>query len=282
MAPSFRHRAALALSGALIVAPLLGMAEVDASTPTVTFTGAPLLNIGMVSCPSKPSVSTLRVAAGTTVNFADRLGKPATLWAGDSHESLSDGEMVPVTFTSGPAKIVIQMLPNCALDLGTHVQMTVTVTAPDTSPPGGSAGNGGGGGGGGDGTTTKAPGSSGSGRGATVGPTTKTDHPKDSHKPTPSAAPSTGAAVVTSAGPGDPGNTGSSQGAGAGNDDPFATPTITDTAGSVTLGDPVGAISPSNGASGLLTLIATVCVVGVSAAAIRAIIAQRATRALAA
>jgi hypothetical protein len=90
-----------------------------------------------------------------------------------------------------------------------------------------------------------------------------------------------------------PGGTGTGNGDGdggqganpAGNDDPFATPNAPDaqdTEGTVTLGDPIGPADTRHGASGLLTLIATVCVVGVTAAAIRAIIAQRATRAIAA
>ncbi len=243
MAPSLRHRAALILTGALISAPLWGAAAAVATTPTVTFTGTPLLNLGAVSCPSNPSVGTLTVAAGSTVDFANRLGKPATLWAGDSHKHLKDGEMVPVTFTSGPASIVLQMLPDCSLDLGTHQQMTVAVTAPPTP-----------------------------------------DHSKGSHKLTPSAGASndSGSGVTGSGTDGTDGTdqTGAPAPGSTGNDDPFAPATVTDTAGTVTLGDPIGANSTTNGASGLLTLIATVCVVGVSAAAIRAIIAQRATRAL--
>jgi hypothetical protein len=273
MALSLRHRAALALTGALISAPLWACAAAAAATSTVTFTGAPLLNLGAVSCPSKPNVSRLTVAAGTQVNFANRLGKPATLWAGDSHKHLQDGEMVPVTFTSGPATIVLQMLPDCSLDLGTHGQMTVVVDAPAQAgqPIGGTLG------GGGEVTPPVEP----------TGPgdhgTTSPESPKPGHskspKPVPDESGSTGPGAVTNTG--DDGTSGGTDATGStGDDNPFATPSVTDVAGTVRLGDPVGASAAPGGASGLLTLIATVCVVGVSAAAIRAIIAQRATRAL--
>jgi hypothetical protein len=45
-------------------------------------------------------------------------------------------------------------------------------------------------------------------------------------------------------------------------------------------GDPISATPAPRGASGLLTLIATVSVGGVTAAVIRAIVAQRSTRSL--
>jgi hypothetical protein len=268
MALSFRHRVGLALAAGIVSAPLWASAGAVAASPTVTFSGKPLL-VGAVSCPSRPSTSQLTVSPDTKVNFANRLGVAATLWAGDSHTHLKDGEMVPVTFHSGPATIVMQMLPDCSLDLGTHDQMRVVVTAPTS---GGGSGSGGSGSGGGHGAVSTP----------TANEPTAPDHaatPKPSRtkasheaEPTPSAT----AGLANDAGT-DPTSTD-----GSGNDDPFAAPSAADTAQNVTLGEPVGDTSSSHGASGLLTLIATVSVVGVSAAAIRAIIAQRAARAIAA
>jgi hypothetical protein len=266
MALSYRHRAALLLAGALISTPVWATAGA-ATPPTVIFSGHQLLSLGALSCSSSPSVSRLTVPAGTTVDFANKLGEGATLWAGDSHKHLNNGEMVPVTFSSGPASIVMQMLPDCSLDLGTHDQMTVAVTAPNpasppvTSPP---AGNGG---------VAPSPTSGGHTTGPS-GKSTRTKSPKPSKSP--STSPSASSGVAAGNGDGGQGLT------PKGNDDPFATPTAQDTSSNVTLGDPIGTADTRHGASGLLTLIATVCVVGVTAAAIRAIIAQRATRALSA
>src|SRR5262249_31739186 len=99
----------------------------------VIFTGQPLLT-GPASCPSTPSVRSITVAPGATVNFADRLGVAAMLWAGDSHTHLEDGQMVPVTFKAGPMQVTMQMLPDCTPDLGSHGPMTVNVTAPTSGP----------------------------------------------------------------------------------------------------------------------------------------------------
>jgi hypothetical protein len=259
---SFRHRAALLLTGALISTPVWATAAA-ATPPTVTFSGHQLLSLGALSCGSTPSVSRITVSPGTTVDFANKLGEGATLWAGDSHKHLNDGEMVPVTFSTGPTSIIMQMLPDCSLDLGTHDQMTVVVTAPSpntghpvTNPPAGAAGSP---------TATKSP----------TGKPSKTKSPKPAKSPSaaPSPSDSTNPGVATTGG--------KNNGQGTqpnGNDDPFATPPP-DTDNAV-IGDPVGVADSRHGASGLLTLIATVCVVGVSAAAIRAIIAQRATRAI--
>jgi len=217
MTLSLRQRAALALTGAMASAPVWGTAVASASPTIVTFSGQPLLT-GAVSCPSTPSVGSITVPAGATVDFVDRLGVDATLWAGESHTHLKDGQMVPVTFRSGPMAVQMQMLPDCTLDLGSHGSMTVTVTAARAGPK----------------------------PNQSVAHTPKPAHSTPSHPPLP------GGVLPSAAG----------------------------SAGSVALGSPVASAEPSRGASGLLTLIATVSLVGVSAAAIRAIVAQRASRAL--
>lgn len=262
MTLSLRQRAALALTGAMVSAPLWGTAVAVASPNIVTFSGQPLLT-GAVSCPSTPSVGSITVPPGATVNFADRLGVAATLYAGESHTHLNDGQMVPVTFRAGPMTIPMQMLPDCALDLGSHGIVTVHVTtAPAGSTPIGGTGGG----------------STGTGTGPThdatpTGPKPTTHLPKPPH-----TTPGTLSPSDPSLGGILPGG-GSTPGDGS---DPFAAPGAQESAGSssVALGSPVASEEPSRGASGLLTLIATVSLVGVSAAAIRAIVAQRASRAL--
>jgi hypothetical protein len=261
-----RHRAGLVLAGFVFGAPLLGASMASAATTTVTFSGTPLLGLNTLACPSSPSQGNLTVAPGTVVDFVNRTGRTATLWAGDSQKTLPDKSFVPVTFTQGPASVVIQMLPTCSLDLGQHAKMTVSVTsaaaAPEPTQPG---------------TTTApaaGPGVTGAppNGGSPVGP--KPISPtRSSSVLAPTAVASTAPTDISTTA------AGTTDGSAiAGNNDPFASPPAIDPTSPV-LGDPVPAPQPRS-ASGLLTLIATVGVVGVSAAAIRAIIAQRATRAI--
>ncbi len=268
MSLSYRHRTGLLLAGLMIGAPLLAAGTAHAGTPSITFSGDPLLGLSTLSCASTPSQTTLTVAPGTVVDFVNRTGKTATLWAGDAQKDLPDKSLVPVTFQQGPSSIVVQMVPKCSLDLGKHVSMTVTVeaarsggttpvTAPTTAPtdptkPGSAPTT----------DTHPAPGSSRSGA-------------KHSAEPTPGGSP-TPKADHSKAAPGGAGST-----TDPGDNDPFQAAPATANAAAPVFGSPVGPAAPRS-ASGLLTLIATVGVVGVSVAAIRAILGQRASRALAA
>jgi hypothetical protein len=257
MSMSIRHRAGLVFAGLVMSAPLLGFGTANAATTTITFSGQPLLGISTLACPSSPSQGSITVTAGTTVDFVNRTGKTATLWAGDSQKDLPDKSLVPVTFAQGPADVVVQMLPKCSLDLGKHIQMTVKVVAagakPTTAP------------------TTRA--ASGSGAGSTATPhsshTTSAIAPSTSPTRTPTPTKSSpAAAVATDAGS-----------PSTGDSNPFAPAPTAGDASKPLIGPVAGPAQPRS-ASGLLTLIATVGVVGVSAAAIRAILAQRASRAL--
>jgi hypothetical protein len=212
---SLRLRTGLVLAGLVIVTPLLVSAPAGATADTVTFTGTPLTG-KLLTCPSTPSQTELTVTAGTVVNFVNRTGRTATLWAGDAEKSLPDQSLVPVTFGGGPASIVVQMLPDCALDLGKHEQMTVKVLA----APHGSFGQT---------LAASPPESPGSGAAATH-PTPSDNDPFAQAPPDGGTKPIIGTAVAQ---------------------------------------------PESHGASGLLTLIATVGVVGVFAAIIRAIAARR-------
>jgi hypothetical protein len=252
MTLSFRYRTGLVLAGLVMGAPLLASTGAFAdTTQTITFSGQPLLGAAL-SCPSTPSVTTLTVTSGTTVDFVNRTGKQATLWAGDAEKSLPDRSLVPVTFNGGSSSVVIQMIPDCALDLGKHVQMTVTVEAPaagNTAPAA---------------TPTPLPGTGTSSGGSRSGTPSS---------PTTARTSGAGPAASKSAGAGS-GTTGT----GSGDNNPFQQqPASTVVAAKPVIGAAVVSSEPRS-ASGLLTLIATVGVVGVSAAAIRAIVAQRAMR----
>ncbi len=251
MTLSVRHRAGLILVGlsfgAVIAASLVGASAYGADGTTITFSGTPLLGSAL-SCPSTPSQTTLHITAGTVVNFVNRTGRQATLWAGDAEKSLPNESLVPVTFNGGPSSVVIQMLPDCSLDLGKHVQMIVYVTAANGATP----------------TPIATP--------IGGGPATLKATVPASLTPTTSAqgtaAPSKSAGAVVP-------KTSSTD-----DENPFAQAPASLDAQKPTFGS-VGTTQPDS-ASGLLTLIATVGVVGVSAAAIRAIVAQRGSRVLSA
>jgi hypothetical protein len=247
MSLSLRHRTGLILAGLVIAAPLFGSGPASAAVQTITFTGKPLRGSAL-SCPSTPSKTDLTVTAGTIVNFVNRTGRTATLWAGEAEKSLPDESLVPVTFNGGPSSVVIQMLPDCALDLGKHIRMTVHVVAAGSPIP--------------------APSTSTSGMPSGLPATTAPAHTGSSSGYNGTASPgpsksSGGAAVAPK--PSD--------------NDPFAQAPSTSEIVRPVIGQAVGQ-TDSSGASGLLTLIATVGVVGVSAAAIRAIVAQRTIRPL--
>ena len=256
MTMSLRHRVGLALAGLVIGAPLLGMSVANAAATAVTFSGTPLLGLDTLACPSTPSVSSLALSPGMTVNFVNRTGRTATLWADSSKKSLPDKSMVPVTFAHGPAVVTIQMVPDCALDLGAHAQMKVNVSGPGQAP-------------------TSAPTD---GTGLTGADPTGTPRVGASSKaPLPGHSATAIAPATSTPDGGSRSKAGTDSGANTPTDidDPFAMAQVPN----VVVGD-VANPSGSGSASGLLTLIATVGVVGVSAAAIRAIIAQRAIRAL--
>jgi hypothetical protein len=143
------------------------------------------------------------------------------------------------------------MLPKCSLDLGKHVQMTVKVLPADPSP-------------------TAAPGPSGSG-------------PSSSESPRTGPSGSAGQGLFSPPAGGTPGASAGAVGGAptsdaTSNDNPLR-PALSMPVKSPQIGR-VKAPKQPRSASGLLTLIATVSVVGVAAAAIRAIVGQRASRAL--
>jgi len=255
MTLSLRRRAALVVAGGIVAAPLWLIATVHAADQAVTFHGQPDMTSSTVSCPSTPDKHFLTVAAGTTVDFVNDLGVAATLWSTDSHESLdlADGEMIPVTFRTGPATIVMEMLPDCTLDVGTHIPTIVKVTpveaaasaspavtsiGPSSMPSA---------------SVTAAGASPAKGKHSATGGSGGAQH---GASPSPSSSP----ALIAN-----------------GADDGTGNVLASVPTGYVTFGDPVSASHSGRGASGLLTLIATVSVGGVTVAALRAIVAQRST-----
>ena len=160
--------------------------------------------------------------------------------------------MVPVTFAATSEKISIEMLPHCNLDVGVHLAVQVTVQTPVANPSASATAP----------TPSRTPGPTGPGAAASPSASkhrVRQHTPKHHPMVTPSGSPTL---------------------AGAGNGRDADPPLPATTSTPLAIGHPIRAVPGPRGASGLLTLIATVSVGGATAAVIRAIVAQRATRSL--
>ncbi|MGY0230321.1 hypothetical protein [Longispora urticae] len=242
-----RRLQALATVGLLGTAcALLGAGTAFADSPTVTFSGScGLLGIG---AHSRPSVADLTVEEMTPVRFINGLRIRADLvLPGGARYTLNPGTYLDLQIASGPAEALME--PACGLGLlPTYEKVTIQVE-PSTAPEGGPEAP----------PQTSAPAAPAppAPRG---GPTRANPRPT---VPAPSvAAPAPGAAVSPNLVEPTPSmSTSSASG-------PIDSPAI----------EPVAAGQVPGRASSLLAMVATVCVIGVSAAAVRAIGAQRTVR----
>ncbi|WP_238009580.1 hypothetical protein KZZ52_59960 [Dactylosporangium sp. AC04546] len=255
----------MAASAAAIAAAslTLGAGPVSAAptTPTVEFSGGSVLSL--LVCKSEPSAGTVSVPAESRVNFVNRLGQNATLKVdGKAVSSVQPNQAVPVVFRTGPA-VEVAMTFSCGVGVVEQFKpVSVGVTNPPPAP------------------VTKqsaTTGPAGSGGGTVTNPTGKASPTGRSSRG--NGQRSTGeqdTAGVTGTEPVDPSLLGP---------DATAAPAVgaepsTPTEDRVTVEQPVAASGPArNAPTGLLALVATVCAVGVGIAAIRAIIAQRSSRA---
>ena len=264
--------AAAALLGAALTVGASPVYAAPSGGPTVEFSGGSMLNL--LVCKSSPSTGKVTVPADSRVTFVNRLGQTATLTVdGKPVSQVGANQAVPVVFHYGPADV--SMTFNCGVgvvqefkSVGVTVNSASGATNPAPAPATGATGAGARGTGGiaartGSTSANATKSAHGGGTGAKTNGTSTTDPASagtnnDGTEPIdrsllgsdPSGAPL--AAGVPSA-PGD---------------------------GQLYVEAPVPASgTPSNGPVGLLALIAAVCVVGVGIAAIRAIIAQRSTRA---
>ncbi|WP_432982538.1 hypothetical protein [Dactylosporangium sp. CA-233914] len=261
----------------------VGASPVSAApeSPTVEFTGGSVLSL--LVCKSQPNTPDVSVPADSRVNFVNRLGQNASLKVdGKAVATVQPNQQVPVVFKKGPVEVAMTF--DCGVGVvqqfkPVSVGVTPAAQAPAAQP-----------------ATQPAQGQPKAKPGAT-----KTSPPSG---PAGAAA---GAAngVISNRGPAGHSSTKAPQGqdgtASTGDVDgemgtepidpalldPSATaaPAIgadpsTPVDDRVTVEEPVAASGPArNGPAGLLALVATVCVVGVGIAAIRAIIAQRSSRA---
>ena len=268
---------AAALAAALLTAALtVGASPAYAGGPTVEFSGGSVLSL--LVCKSTPSTGKVDVEQGGQIAFVNRLGQSASLKVnGNAVSQVPPNSQVSVHFTSsGPESV------SMAFDCGVGVvqefkAVDVTVNpAPDQAPMvprGAGAAVAGGAGGAGTAATT------GSRRSATSAAT-------------PGKVPTTHPAAPTRGATGPVGLNGSPAGSGTEPIDPaLLGPSDLDPSSGAAVADPGDVTgtgsqvyveaavpasgTPKNGPAGLLALIATVCVVGVGMAAIRAIIAKR-------
>lgn len=261
MSYAIRRRAAgLAVAGVLVALPLFGSAAVAApGDPDVTFGGG---GPGVLLCGSTPATPNITVPADSQLRLTNSLGQDATLQIdGQDAAQVGKGDSVDVQFHRGP--VTVAMVPQCPLNLNTTFKtLTVDVTpiaataptAPATKKPGTTAS-----------PTPQAAKPSPRAAGATSPNPSGTD---ESVLPLPSTDPLFPEDISgLPAGAETPGGSDGESPATVVKPDGSQTQVLTSSRGPV-----------DNGPIGLLAIIATVCVVGVSAGAIRAIIAQRATR----
>jgi hypothetical protein len=317
MSRQVRNRvAALVLGGLLLGAPLLtnGTAnaeQAEAGGRQVVFGGGGVLGL---SCRSKPDVGSLTVPADSTVRVVNRTGHSAKLRLGGTTKgTVPDDGSTEVVFRRGTTAVLLS--PNCALgDESTPVLITATPSTPAMTPdpvPAPSDDNA-------APATPSDSGSAagptgGSAMPDTVSPATRPQRTVTTRPGT--ARPSTfrpGGQTAVAAAQGMPQGgsttrikTKITRGTGGaaptfagmppGDDKKIVggvptleLPTTTDaapaaesaSASAVAAAEPVAAMEPMSeqGSVGLLGVVAGICVIGVAAGAIRAIVSQRASR----
>jgi hypothetical protein len=267
-------RAAAATAALLSAALTLGASPVHAASgTTVEFSGGSVLSV--LVCKSHPSTTQVTIAAETRITFVNHLGQAASLEIdGKAVSAVGVNQAVPVIFHRGPVNV--SMTFDCGVGVVEEFKsVAVIVMAPVATNQGGVGG------------------AAGSVSGA-AGRTATATRPGSS---TTSGARSAGGAATTSgageaAGQRDASRTGATgaepvdpAAAGATAANGAAVPAVPGGAGDaetppVLVEAPVPASGASHGGpAGLLALVATVCVVGVGMAAIRAIMARRTSRA---
>ncbi|MDQ7907057.1 hypothetical protein RB614_21325 [Phytohabitans sp. ZYX-F-186] len=261
MPPLVRNRAAATAVAALFAAmPLLVTSAAQAapareplpaeSGEEVVFNGDRGL-LG-VSCTANPSTNSVTVPAETTLRVVNNTGYRAKLLLdGASQGEIADGGAAPVIFYRGPVQLGLK--PSCMISDESAVRVEV-VPAPDPTTPSAKPR-----------TSSPRPSAGGSSR----------EPRQEEPDAVPSTAPAPSLDETETPEPATAGEDGGNLG--------DALATVDETSGTADEGVAAEALSSvqpvrKSGPIGLLALIATVCVVGVTAGAIRAIIAQRATR----
>ena len=282
-----RRTGASAVAAFFVAAPLaIGGAALAAepaeANSQVVFSGDGLLG---VACGAKPSAASVTVPAESTLRVVNKTGRKAKLLLdGATRGEVAAGATADVLFHRGPVELALK--PDCMLAEEKAVRVEVVAPPPpaatsnDTPAPPVVPFGGGSGTGNNTGNNTGSDDNGGA-------PARSGDDRPDRERPAgedPAAAATPGAEDPDA----DPANPDEQPDADAPAlvADSFTDPnggTGLDGATTIAGGaaaEPLASVDPvsDSAPTGLLALIATVCVVGVSAGAIRAIIAQRASR----
>ena len=259
---------ALSLGGAMLLGTPFASAGETTDADTVSFSGGCGL-IGLLAPSSKPDPKTLEVAEGTEMTFTNKLGSNAVLHIGATTMDIAKDESKKVTLED--KSVEVAMIPKCVLEHGLFENMqkaTITVKGnPDTPDPVDPAAT--------PGNTAKPGNTTKPSKTATATPDSGSRPTLDPKRPAaegavpPDAGGNAPAAGSTPAPAGAAPGGGNAPGAGA-NGAPGT--------GAFAV-EPVGGDVTNSGSTGLLALIATVCLVGVGAAAVRTVATQRSTAA---
>ncbi|MFI5841071.1 hypothetical protein ACIA8K_15340 [Catenuloplanes sp. NPDC051500] len=245
----------------------------EESGEEVVFSGGGLLG---VACGATPSVGSVSVPAESTLRVVNQTGyKAKLLLDGVTQGEVGKGEAAKILFHHGPVSLALK--PNCVLtEESASVRVSVRTPARPAPPAVAAA------------PAPEAP--------APHAPPPAAPEPGSpsitTRRTTPGDPRPAPATATTSSKAGTPGGTTGSPspsattGAAAPSQsalpDPLALPLATGAtvAAEGVAAEPVASVEPVReaGPVGLLALIATICIIGVSAGAIRAIIAQRAAR----
>ena len=125
-----------ALAGATVTGAVLGAAVfvgvAHADTSSVTFDGASLLGLPVLSCASQPTPSTISMSADDTLEVKNLTGYDAVVYVNGSkatsNSDIGSNSMAPITFPVGTWKVALK--PTCLLNLNDAGAVTVTVSAP--------------------------------------------------------------------------------------------------------------------------------------------------------
>ena len=285
-----RRTVASAVAAFFVAAPLAVGGAAFAAEPAqetnsqVTFSGDGLLG---VACGAKPNAASVTVPAESTLRVVNNTGRKAKLMLdGATRGEVASGATADVLFHRGPVELALK--PDCMLADEKSVRVEV-LAAPAPPAANNNPANPAivpfGGGGASTGDSDNQP--------ASTGNTTR-----DQNRPAGATQDDGDPATAASPGAVDPADPTAGDAADPANADDRANPdaaalsadSFVDPNGGANLdgattvagaaAEPLASVDPvsDSGPTGLLALIATVCAVGVSAGAIRAIVAQRASR----
>ncbi len=129
-----------ALAGATVTGAVLGSAVLlgaaHADTLTVTFEGAGLLGLPVLSCASQPTQASISMSAGDTLEVKNLTGSAAVIYVNGSkatsNANIGSNSMAPITFPAGTWQVALK--PACLLNLNDAGSVTVTVSAAKPPP----------------------------------------------------------------------------------------------------------------------------------------------------